>query len=132
MYSKKLENLISKLPDERGAIERLNELIESKLQNGGGATSPIFSVTRLFDLVKPTSSSSFSSILTMFEQEGIIEKVVRVESPRTKAGIQDFPSIMDVPSVLHDPYQDMDLEIKPEDLKLLYRFINKDWNEDNS
>ena len=118
MYSGRYDSLISKLPREREAIERFIDLIEAKV--AAKARSSILDANRLYDLIKPTSYDSLIEILNIFEREGIIEKRIRLESPQTKVGIKDFKSILDIPSTVHDQSQDLDIEVRPENLRLIY------------
>ncbi len=120
--SQRLESLIDRFPQERDSIERLRTLIEAELNSDG--TSHVFSIRRLIDKIMPSSNFAFSEILTVLEEGGVLEKILRVESPFTKMGISDFHSLLDIPPVIHDPSQDIDLEVLSENVKLLYRVRN--------
>jgi hypothetical protein len=71
----------------------------------------------------PKSLLAFSEILSLLEKEGILRKIFRIESPTTKAGIDDYSSFLDIPDIVHDPNIDQDIQVKTDNVKLLYSVI---------
>ncbi|MCG8036148.1 MAG: hypothetical protein JAZ19_03850 [Candidatus Thiodiazotropha taylori] len=118
MSSQQLESLIHRYPQERESITRLFDLIEAEKKLI--TRHRVFTINRLIDKIMPRSILALSEILSVLEQQGILKKILRVESPTTKAGIKDFSSYMDIPNIIHDPYSDTELNIKSDDVKLLY------------
>lgn len=51
---------------------------------------------------------------------GLLRKVVRVESPG-RGGIGDYPSLEDVPRVIHDWKTGLDVEVAADDIHLVYK-----------
>jgi hypothetical protein len=51
---------------------------------------------------------------------GELKQVVRVISPSTQGGIGDFRCLEEVPNVLHDWRADLQIEVRPEDLRVIY------------
>ena len=121
MSSKQLESLIKKYPLESEAITRLSAFIEAEEQFP--TDTHVFPINRLISKIMPKSALAFSEILAYLESEGILKKIFRIESPTTKAGIQDFPTIIDIPKAIHDPNVDRLIEISADDVKLLYSVI---------
>jgi hypothetical protein len=121
MSLKQLENLIHRYPHERDSIIRLFDIIEAEEKL---ISKPhIFTINRIFEKTRPTSTLQFAEILSFLEQQGILQKILRVESPTTKAGIKDFSTYLDIPHVIHDPYSDTDINIKSDNVVLLYSVV---------
>lgn len=121
MSSQQLENLIAKFPRESEAIARLNEFIVAEEQLP--MNLHVFTINRLIDKIMPESLLAFSEILSLLEKEGVLRKIFRIESPTTKAGINDYSSFFDIPDVIHDPNIDQDIKVKTDDVKLLYSVV---------
>jgi hypothetical protein len=122
MSYQKLENLISKFPSEKSALERLNALMEESASDANRQQQKIYSITRLFDKVGPKSQYSFVEILSYLVEEGMMKRILRVESPKTRTGLHDYESLEDIPGSIHDETTDEDIDITPQDVKLYYQF----------
>ena len=46
--------------------------------------------------------------------------MIRVISPTTRGGIKDFDSLTDVPDRIHDWRADSEMEVEPDNLRILY------------
>lgn len=121
MSSKQLENLIHRYPHERDSLFRLFDIIEAEEKHI--SKTHVFTINRILEKTKPTSTLQFAEILAFLEQEGILQKIFRVESPTTKVGIKDFSTYLDIPHVIHDPYSDTDISIESDNVVLLYSVI---------
>jgi hypothetical protein len=108
-----LEFLIAKYPSESKAIARLAQLITT-------GEHKEYTLNRLSDLTKPNSIETFAGVLGELVRTGAIKLVIRVISPSTQGGIAEFRSLDDVPDVVHDWRTDRDLEIKTDDLRVVY------------
>jgi len=108
-----LKSLIAKYPSEGPAIARLAELLRS-------GEHKEYTLNRLSDLVNPDSVEVFAGVLGELVRSGDIKLVIRVVSPATQGGIAEFTSLDEVPHVLHDWRTDRDLEVKTDDLRVVY------------
>jgi hypothetical protein len=108
-----LETLIDKYPSERRAIIKLGEVL-------GSGEHEEFTLNRLTDLVHPTSIELLAGALGELVRSGKLRLVVRVISPSTHGGIADFDSLDEVPDVIHDWRTDREVEVKADDLRVLY------------
>jgi hypothetical protein len=114
MSSINLGEITSKFHESRGTTRRL-ERLASSWQPGD-----VYTLDRLYDLVEPSSMRVLSLILGELTRHGILQQLVRVESP-TGAGIKDFSSILDVPHTIHDSHSDRDIEVGPENLQVVFK-----------
>jgi len=74
----------------------------------------------LSDLVHPNSVESLAGALGDLVRSGELKLVVRVISPSTLGGIADFRSLDEVPQIVRDWRSDTEMEVKPQDLRLVY------------
>ena len=79
-----------------------------------------YSVSRLVDIVAPVTIPKLTSMLELLVEEGVFDRLIRVESPAI-GGIEDFASIVDVPSEILDSHTGLMLAVTPDRLKLIYR-----------
>jgi hypothetical protein len=114
MSSINLDEITSKFHEGRGTTRRLEKLASS------WRPGDVYTLDRLYDLVAPSSMQALSLILGELTQRGILQQLVRVESP-TGAGIKDFSSILDVPPTVHDWHSDTDIEVGPENLEVVFK-----------
>ena len=75
--------------------------------------------------VDPPSIEDLAAALTVLVDKGVLNQIVRVESPTTHGGIGDYNSIQEVPDELHDWRADEEVRVKPENLRVLYK---PSWN----
>ena len=118
MSSKKLENLISNLTDnQRDAINRFEHYVcSTDIHN-----DLFLTINRLYDILSPASQGSLAKLLGDLVDAGLLKLVVRIESPETGGGIEDYSSITEVPDTLHDIYSDHEFHVNPENIKILYK-----------
>jgi hypothetical protein len=116
MPSLNLDRLTAEFPTERTAVERLVNFIAEVLGRNREAT---LSMNRVMDIARPSSTLMLSRILERLVEEGVLQQIVRVESEGL-GGIGDYPSVSDVPDVIHDFRRDVDVRVKPEHLHLYY------------
>lgn len=113
MSSMKLEPLIKEFPEERAALERLDEVV-GRLQHAG--TYKELTLDRLFELSEPSSQRVLVAILGRLCQQGVFERLVRVYSE--SGAVADFPSLLDVPVAMEDWRTGR--QVRTDDLKLIY------------
>ncbi len=122
MSSLKLDELTDKYPLERDTIDRLIDLI-SKDSDSQQASQPAYTVSRLIEKLSPNSNFVLIEMLSFLVEKGITEKILRVVSPYTNTGLQDYSSIEEIPSEIHDITSDVEFVVSLENIELLYKFI---------
>ncbi|MFO1498378.1 MAG: hypothetical protein U1G07_08305 [Verrucomicrobiota bacterium] len=105
-----------KYPAERASLARLERIVGEVA--GGGVE---YTFNRLCDLAKPRSREGFALALGELVQRGFLQQIVRVLSPTTQGGIAEYPSLRDVPPLIHDWRADLEFEVRPEHLLVIYR-----------
>ncbi len=109
------ERIADKYPAEREALDRLERLLEQ-----GSASRPEYTFGFLCDLLRPRSREGLALVLAELVHAGRLKRVVRVVSPTTQGGLGDFDGIEAVPAHLHDWRADLQIEVRPEDLRIIY------------
>ena len=110
------ESIVSKYPSEQEALAKLKDVLSGAKQQGAE-----FTLNRLCDLVAPRDREEFAIILGELARHHFIKLVVRVVSPRTQGGIGDFSTLDEVPQVVHDWRTDSEIEVSPENLRIVYK-----------
>ncbi len=120
MPSPVLERLTAEFPAERDALTRLVGHIEAARGQGNDRPRSL-PVKRMFEIAEPSSQLALVQILGRLVTDGVLTQVVRFE-PEPLSGGQEFSSIAEVPPIIHDKRRDLDVEVKPEHLRLYYKF----------
>ena len=110
-----LERIANKYPSEREAIARLEELFAK--EKGARAE---YTLNSLCDAVQPKSREGLALALGELVQQGELKRVIRVVSPTSQGGIGDYSSLDEVPPCIHDWRTDLGIEVRPEDLRVIY------------
>src|SRR4051812_23843781 len=116
LYSVNLEHLTAEFPSDADAVRRLIEF----LARYAGRRDVELTPARMLDASHPTSQRMLARILQRLIEEGVLEEIVRVES-EGHGGIGDLHSISEIPAMLHDWRNGMDVEVRPENLRLIYK-----------
>lgn len=118
MSSANLDLLINEFPEEKEAVDRLKRFLLSASR----PESPVreLTVQRLYDVLHPSSQRVLAKILLRLVKAGVFEQIVRVESDAL-GGIGDFESISDVPLVLFDSRIGRNVEVRLDQIRLMYR-----------
>lgn len=112
----RFDALIDRFPREGAeAARRFQALVE-------GEPSAEFTFAHLVHELDPIPDRVLALMLALLQSEGVVRRVVRVQSRIGRAGIGDFGSISDVPSELPDSFTDTTVEVTPDDLLIVYRF----------
>lgn len=112
--------LIDKFPEDRETVQKLLNIFAEESER---AQQKEFSINRLFDSVSPRSVLALAQILNYLENDGALQKIIRVESPNY-GGIADFSSLLDVPEVIHDWRRDVEMFVTPDDINIIYKVIS--------
>lgn len=118
MSSIKLDPLIDEFPEQKESVEKLARFIDEKSRPGGRAKE--FTIQRIFDVAAPVSQAVLLEILQRLVQQGVFDKILRVES-EASGGIGDFHSLNDIPAVLFDTKTGQDVEVRLDQVRLIYK-----------
>lgn len=114
-FSQRFAALIDDFPEERESLALLAKLIQSDRHRE-------MTLDHLILTLSPHSVESLVRILERLAHEGAIERSYRVESPKTKAKIEDFTSFEDIPETVYDDKTGTELQVTPRDLRVIYSF----------
>jgi hypothetical protein len=115
MSSINFGEITSKFHEGLGVSKRLQKLASS------WHPGEVYTFEHLYQEVSPSSPEVLALILSELVQRGFLEKLVRVESPSNRGGIKDFTSVTDVPEKIYDWRSDREIEVQPDDLRVLFR-----------
>jgi len=115
MFLINLGEITGKYHEGRGPTKRLQKLASS------WKPGEVYTFDHLYQEVLPSSPQTLSLILGELTQRGVLEELVRVESPFTGGGIKDFPSVSHVPERIYDFHSGREIEVHPENLRVLFR-----------
>ena len=122
MSSVSFENLTSRLPGERKALQRLKSLIEAAgSQSKKRRSPPEYTFEHLFEETGFIRAEDLALVLAELVSQGAIEKKIRVHTPTRGGGIGDFESVLEVPPTIHDWRADQDVPVSPDNLTVIYR-----------
>ena len=108
------EDLTSRYPDERRAITELAEIV-------GAERHREMTFDHLVARLQPESVEDLASILAELTHAGAIKRFFRVESPTSRGGIGDFPSLDAIPPKLPDTRaEDEEIVVTPDRLRVFY------------
>ena len=113
MLLEKYKTLTSEFPAEADTVSRLRELVE------GSSGKTEFTMNRLIDRLKPTSTYYLFHLLVAAERDGIIKKQIKVNSP-LDGGIQKFNSVIEIPDLIYDHHQGFDIPVTCDLLSTVY------------
>lgn len=99
--------------------KRLREEI-LKLFSQSRDKKTVYGFNHLYEIVRPHNATQLALVLAELVKSGELRQFVRVESPQTHNGIEDFSSITDVPAEVHDFYSDSWFNVQPENLRVMY------------
>lgn len=120
MRSRSLESTISRFPEERESLKRLESLLKA------ARGEPEYTFEHLYREVRPSSPEVFTLILSDLAGRGLIKRLVRVESPVDRGGIADFESVTEVPDEIRDWRTDTALRVQPENLRIIFKIPSSD------
>lgn len=115
MYSTQYDALTFEFPEEAAAIRRL----EDTARHFADRELPI---QRLYALVQPSSLRTLALIMYRASENGLAERFFRVQSERRGGIGPDFQTIEDIPTEIYDSRLGKAIEVKPEQIKLFFRF----------
>lgn len=116
MSSLNLDLLTSKFPQDIDAIYKLADLIENRV----GKNTEL-SLERIIDISNPSSNFAISSLLQMLVSQGIFKRIIRLEV--NDSAVKDYESLDQIPNIEHDWRNDVDVEVRPENLRIYYKIL---------
>jgi hypothetical protein len=113
----KLLDIRSEFPDSGEAISRIEALL-----TGSGGARPEYSLEHLYEVVHPKSLRIMAEILSWLTEHRYIDRIYRVVSPKSGAGLADFTSLREVPHFIVDEVDTgEEIPITDENLEIVYR-----------
>jgi hypothetical protein len=112
-----LERLTLKYPEERETLSRLNDL----LAEDNPRRPHEYPINRLYETLEPRSVLGLGQILAALVESGVLEKIIRLESPETGISIEQYSSLIEIPDKFYDATSDKEFEVHPEYLQVIYR-----------
>jgi hypothetical protein len=80
-----------------------------------------FTMRHLESKLGPVSLASMSLALAELQQEGVVDRVLRVESPENHGGIEDFVSLSAIPEQIYDWRSERMVEVTPDNIVLIFK-----------
>lgn len=114
IQSNKLYSLISEFPEDADAVKRLAEYVDSRK----GKSTEI-SINRLFDLTRPNSKFNLARIIQRTIELGVVKEIIRIELEGLEEK-KDYTTLEAIPKYVHDNNRNIDLEVRPNDLRMFY------------
>lgn len=118
MSSANLERLTAEFPRDAEAVRRLMRFLEEVARHDREET--VLTVRRIFDVAHPSSQRVLAQILQRLIQEGVLQEIISIESSEL-GSIGQYHSLSEVPEVVHNRNKDVDVSVRPEDLRLYYK-----------
>jgi hypothetical protein len=113
-----LREITSRFHEGAGPAKRLEKLAST------WKPGEVYTFDHLYQEVSPSSPEVLSLILGELTQRGLLQQFVRVESPFTGGGIRDYPSVLDVPPTIYDWRAEKQIEVGPENLRVLFKVLD--------
>ncbi len=81
----------------------------------------VYTISQISDELNAYNADALATALARLSAEQIVDQIYRVESAKSRGGIQDFTSLASVPDVIFDWRQDREVEVHPEMVRVLFR-----------
>lgn len=112
LFSTKLERTMRKSGYGTGLAKKIAKVLEP---------DKALTFNQLVERVSPESPSQLAKLLAELSAARLIDQIIRVESPETHSGIEDFNSIEQVPSTIYDVYTQKYIDVTPSNVIVLFR-----------
>lgn len=99
---------------EAVALQRLKDFLQ------GAAKGEEYTLDYLTQRLSDYPPEVLAVALAELVREGVLEQIIRIESPTTHGGIAQYTSLQEVPREIHDWRADEDIHVRPEDLRVIY------------
>jgi hypothetical protein len=80
-----------------------------------------FTIRHLEQRLGPVNLASLSLALAELQTEGLIDRVIRVESPESRGGIQDFASPDQLPAEIYDWRTQRTIPVEPSIISFIFK-----------
>ena len=111
---------IAKMAKDMRLISALERLAEEAADH-----KREYSLSALADIVHSESQEALAIALGDAIKRGMIQRVIRIVSPENQGGIGDYSSLNDIPNVVRDWRADRDMEVRPDNLRVVYIFPSR-------
>ncbi len=111
-----LKLLTTEFPQDVDAINTLADLIRRR---SGKPTE--LSLERIIDIANPSSNFAISRLLQTLVTQGVFKKIIRLEI--NDSPVKDYDSLDQIPEIEHDYRNDIDVEVRPENLRIYYKLL---------
>jgi len=81
----------------------------------------VYTLGLLLQKLDVTSTEELASVLADLTHKGVVDKIVRLDSPSKSGGIGDYSSVTEVPSEVFDWRADRTIRVRPENITILFR-----------
>src|SRR5438093_1514311 len=112
-----LEAIISNTPLDSQSRARLARLVSD-----ARAEHRIYSFGHLVKEIEPASPEALALAMSALVENGLVERILRVESPSGRGGVQDFKTLDEIPDELGDWRTETRWRVRPEDIRVIYKF----------
>lgn len=118
MFSAKFSNIISRAPSSARALDLVAKYLDAADEQKRLHKLRL-DPTLIQKISEVSTSSELAVLISLLTSEHILRRVVVVQSP-AGGGVAEFASVADVPDTLHDHLRDVQMEVKPSDLRTFY------------
>lgn len=119
MFSNKFDKIINKHPEQAAALSRVADYFVKAEHQSRKIEKLKLDIQRLMDIADVKSPASLAGIVSLLLTEHVLKRVVVVESP-IGGGIAEYASFAEVPERIHDTRQDLEIKVRPENLRTYY------------
>jgi hypothetical protein len=84
------------------------------------APGEVYTLAQLAERFDIKDVGPLATVLAELSRDQIVDQIFRVESPKNRGGIEDFPSLESIPDTIHDPRQDREIVVEPQMVRTLF------------
>lgn len=103
------------MADRKSVVEKLTAFVK------GQSADDEFTIDRLMDVADVDDALEAAEVVATLVHDGLLVQFVRVESELGEGGIEDFPSMLDLPEVVHDWRRDERVIVSLDNIRVMYR-----------
>ena len=110
---------LEKLLHTRNDAGKLHASVAKLFRKAG--PNEVFTLPQLAERVRPDSVDQLAEVLAALLKEEIVDQIFRVESPKYRGGIDDYPTLKSVPPTIWDLHQGRNIEVEPNMIRVLFK-----------
>jgi hypothetical protein len=81
----------------------------------------VYTLPQLAERLQVRAVGPLAAALADLTRDHVVDQIFRVESPKNRGGIDDFPRLEDVPDRILDWRQDAEIDVDPRMVRVLFR-----------